>query len=81
MSDFRIYDLAPNTSHKSFYGKAKVIINADGTEILQSYNTDILRREKNGKLVKLYHVEPSTTTLRHIKAFCGLNKAEFLALA
>lgn len=81
MSDFRIDDLVPNTSHKSFYGKAKVIIYADGTEVLQSYNTDILRREKNGKLVKLYHSEPSATTLRHVKAFCGLNKAEFLALA
>ena len=51
----KIYELTPTTGQNqaSFYGKAKVVIEEDGTETLYSYDT------------------------KHIKAFCGLDKAAF----
>ena len=69
----KIYDLIPTDGRKSFYGKAKVYIDND-CEILVSYNTPIIKKEtKTGKLVNLWDGW-STTTGRHIKAFCGLDK-------
>lgn len=73
------YELTPNDGRKSFYGKAVVEIAADGSETLYSYNTPIIKRSSNGDLVKLWDGWTATTG-RHIKAFCGLSKAEFLAL-
>lgn len=75
----RIYELTPNDGHKSFYGKAKVVVNNDGRETLYSYDTAIITRNPDGTLVKRWHGW-SRTTGRHIKAFCGMNKAEFTAL-
>ena len=74
----RITELLPNDSHKSFYGKAIIRTDNDGTETLYSYGTPIVRRDKNG-LHKLWNGW-SATTGRHIKAFCGLNKKDFDAL-
>lgn len=74
-----MYELTPNNGRKSFYGKAIVEIAADGSETLYSYNTPIIKRSSNGDLVKLWDGWTATTG-RHIKAFCGLSKAEFLAL-
>ena len=71
------YELIPADGRKSFYGKCYVI-NEHGVETLYSYDTPIIRR-KDGKLVRLYD-NWSTTTGRHIKAFCGLNKTGFMAL-
>lgn len=73
------YELTPNNGRKSFYGKAIVEVAADGSETLYSYNTPIIKRSSNGDLVKLWNGWTATTG-RHIKAFCGLSKAEFLAL-
>lgn len=73
------YELTPNNGRKSFYGKAIVEIAADGSETLYSYNTPIIKRSSSGDLVKLWDGWTATTG-RHIKAFCGLSKAEFLAL-
>lgn len=73
------YELTPNDGRKSFYGKAVVEIAADGSETLYSYNTPIIKRSSSGDLVKLWDGWTATTG-RHIKAFCGLSKAEFLAL-
>ena len=73
------YELIPNDSHKSFYGKARVYVLADGTEILRSYQTDVLARDPDGTLHRLWDGW-SATTGRHIKAFAGINKAEYLAL-
>ena len=70
----RVYQLAPADRHKSFYGKALVKVMDDGAEILQSYDTDVMRRNPDGTLVRLWWGW-SATTGRHIAAFCGLNKA------
>lgn len=73
------YELTPNDSHKSFYGKARVFVLEDGTEILRSYQTDVLARDPDGTLRRLWDGW-SATTGRHIKAFAGINKAEYCAL-
>lgn len=73
------YELTPTDGRKSFYGKAVVEIAADGTETLYSYNTPIIKRLVSGELVKLWDGW-SATTGRHINAFCGLNKAAYMAL-
>ena len=74
----KIRDLIPNGSQKSFYGKAK-IYSENGIETLYSYNTPIIRREKNGELKRLWGGW-SGTTGRHIASFCGLNKSGFMKL-
>ena len=73
------YELRPTDGRKSFYGKAIVTIDEDGTETLSSYNTPIIKRTVSGELVKLWNGWTSTTG-RHIKAFCGLNKAQYMSL-
>lgn len=93
----RTYNLIPDDSHKSFYGKAKVKVYDDGSEVLQSYETDVMRKNKDGSFVRIvdgwcakkYYrwigsidewTEWSPTTGRHIRAFSGMNKKEYLAL-
>lgn len=73
------YELIPHDGRKSFYGKAIVEVAQDGTETLYSYNTPIIKRLVSGELVKLWSGW-SATTGRHIAAFCGLNKAEYISL-
>lgn len=75
----KIYELTPTNSRKSFYGKAKVIIEDNGTETLYSYDTPIIKRLASGELVKLWDGWTQTTG-NHIAAFCGLNKAQYQAL-
>lgn len=73
-----LYELKAD-NQKSFYGKALVEITADGKQILYSYNTPIIEKTADGGLNRLYFGWTATTG-KHIKAFCGLNKKEFLAL-
>lgn len=75
----KIYDLIPTDGRKSFYGKAKVFIEDDGTETLYSYNTPIIKRTAAGELVRIWDGW-SATTGRHITAFCGMRKAEYIKL-
>lgn len=75
----RKYELTPTDERKSFYGKAVVIVEDNGTETLYSYNTPIIKRLVSGELVKLWDGWTATTG-RHIQAFCGLNKASFMSL-
>ena len=75
----RKYELIPTDGRKSFYGKAIVLVDDNGTETLFSYGTKIISKNAAGDLVKFWGGW-SQTTGRHIKAFCGLNKAEFFAL-
>ena len=78
--NMKIYELTPTNGRKSFYGKAQVGIDDDGTETLFSYGTPIMKRGKDGTLARLYDGEPSMTTCTHIKSFCGLDKRGFLKL-
>ena len=73
-------ELMPDDSHKSFYGKAIVRENEDGSETLLSYGTEIITREADGTLVPLYN-DWTVTTGRHVRAFCGLSKREYFKLA
>lgn len=75
----RRYELTPIDGRKSFYGKAIVTVDNNGTETLYSYGTPIIKRDSSGNLERLY-AGWSATTGRHIRAFCGLNKKEFMAL-
>lgn len=76
MDDILITELSPVDGRKSFYGKAHVRADDDGTETLISYTTDVAKRLPNGNIEKLWNGW-SATTGRHIKAFCGMNKAQF----
>lgn len=73
----RQYELTPTDSHKSFYRKAIVQVDSNGTETLYSYGAKIISRDKTGTLTRFYVGRWSATTGRHIRSFCGLNKAEF----
>lgn len=75
----KTYDLKQNNGRKSFYGKAFVLIDDSGNEILYSYRTPVVKRMASEKLVRLYDGRTATTG-RHISAFCGLNKSGFLNL-
>ncbi len=68
-------ELHPVDGRKSFYGKAWVKEYTDGTQVLRSYETDVMMRKPDGTLVRLWW-DWSATTGRHIYAFCGLRKAD-----
>lgn len=76
----KIYELTPTNNQASFYGKARVVIDDEGTETLISYDTPIIERTADGKLNRLWFGDWTATTGKHIKAFCGLNKKQFMAL-
>jgi hypothetical protein len=81
-----IYELQPRNGRASFYGKAKVKVNKDGSEVLLSYDTPIIKRNVNGELMRLYRCDSdfingvSCTTCSHLISFCGLHKKDFLKL-
>lgn len=75
----KLYELTPTDGRKSFYGKATVIIEDNGTETLISYQTPVAQKDNAGNIRRLWGGW-SATTGRHIKAFCGMNKAEFMKL-
>ena len=75
----KVYELMPTNGQKSFYKKAYVEVYEDGTEILKSYGTPIIEKMADGCFKRLWFGW-SATTQKHIKAFCGMNKKEFLAL-
>lgn len=75
----KMYELKLIDGRKSFYRKARVLVEDNGTETLYSYETAIIKRTAAGELVRLW-AGWSATTGRHIAAFCGLNKAGFMAL-
>ncbi len=73
------FELKPDNGRKSFYGKAIVQIEDDGTRTLFSYGTEIMKRTPDGELLRTYD-EWTTTTGTHIKSFCGLTKKEYFKL-
>lgn len=48
----RKFELMPNDRRKSFYGKAIVEIDNEGSETLYSYGTPILTKRTNGEMIK-----------------------------
>ena len=74
-----VYELMPTNGRKSFYGKAKVKVYDDGTKVLQSYNTDMMKITPDGKKIRLTDVW-SMTSGNHIASFAGINKKEFFNL-
>lgn len=79
MGKYNLYELKPTNGQKSFYGKAIVYHYEDGTKFLWSYDTQIMYILPNGKMYRTWDGWTATTG-KHIKAFSGLNKKEFLAL-
>lgn len=77
--NMKSYELHPVNGQKSFNGKALVYVDNVGNETLYSYGTAIIKRLVSGELVRLW-AGWSATTGKHIKVFCGLNKAGFMAL-
>lgn len=80
-----VRELKPNNGRKSFYGKALIETKSNGSEVLLSYNTPIIERTAKGELIPLVAVQDvenvlSYTTCSHLKAFCGLNKADYRKL-
>lgn len=72
------FELFPNDSHKSFYGKARVFPYKDGEHsgvILRSYNT-FVAAYIDGEFIRLWDGY-SATSMRHINnfaAYCGMNE-------
>ena len=73
------YYLEPKDGRKSFYRKAIVHQLGNGTEQLQSYETIVVTRRPDGSMVRHWG-NWSATTGRHVAAFCGLNKKQYMAL-
>lgn len=73
------YELKPTNGRKSFYNKAYVEVDENGNETLYSYNTPVIRRNKDGSLHRLWK-DFSPATGVHIKSFCELNKKDYLSL-
>ena len=67
-STIQIYELPCYDNRKSFYGKAHVKVQNDGSAILQSYNTDVCQIDANGTVTRLWGGY-SATTMRHVNSF------------
>ena len=74
------YYLEPKgLSQKSFGGKAIVEEYENGDKVLLSYLTPVLKKTKDGKLIRLWDGY-SATTGRHIKAFAGITGSQFKSM-
>ena len=73
------YELMSTNGRKSFYGKAIIKRFVDGSEVLQSYTTDVIRKTAEGVFIRLWSGW-SATTGTHIKSYCGMSKKEFMEL-
>jgi len=76
------FELTPCDSHKSFYGKARVIEH-NGEATLYSYNTRVCVIELLNRRVVRCWMSYSATTMRHVNSFLQhyglpkLSKAEW----
>ena len=75
----KMYGLLNEKGETMRCGSPKIIIDDDGTEHLYSYDTEILRKDKTGKIWRVW-TGWSQTTGKHIRAYCGLNKSGYEAL-
>ena len=62
------FEIMPNDSRKSFYGKAVVFKATDGKLFLKSYNTIVASIDTDGNFSRHWGGY-SATTMRHINAF------------
>ena len=76
----KVYYLENEKGEKFSSGSPLVVVNDNGEEVLFSYCTEIMKKTKSGQFLRRWP-QWSMTTGRHIKAFCGLNKAGFDSLA
>ena len=62
--------------------KAIVLCDPEGNQTLWSYDSKIMTRLKGGKFIRHYskYAYYGSTTAKHVKAFSGLTKKEFLEL-
>ena len=76
-----IYELVPlpEQSDKTFWGKAVVKINYDCSETLYSFGIPIIKKYDDGRIERLYDGW-NTKIGKHVKAFCGLSKKQFIEL-
>lgn len=79
--------LKPIHDHaKSFYKKAHVVTDDDGTKVLISYNTPVCKIDKDGEVTLLRDKRTylgwnsSPTTLRHVKEFLWQNGKKVVPL-
>ena len=79
--------LKPIHDHaKSFYNKAHVVTDDDGTKVLISYNTPVCKIDKDGEVTLLHDRRTylgwnsSPTTLRHVKEFLMQNGKKVVPL-
>lgn len=75
------YELVPLQAQrdKSFFGKAVVRINDDISETLYSYGIPIIKKYDDGRIERMYDGW-NTKIGKHVKAFCGLSKKQFIEL-
>ena len=74
MSEGSRYELSPQyDARKSFYGKAHVVTDDDGSQILYSYDTPVCKITNKGDVELLSMWDSSQTTLRHVKEFLQQN--------
>ena len=73
------YYLEPKGSQKSFGGKAIVEEYENGDKVLLSYLTPVLKKTKDGKLIRLWDGY-SATTGRHVEAFAGITGRYFKSM-
>lgn len=77
--NYETFELVPTNGRKSFYGKAKVVVYPNGAQALISYETFVAFKDVDGTVHRLWD-DWSATTGSHIKAFTGMNKAQFTKL-
>ena len=62
------YNLKPMDNRKSFYGKAKVEEQDDGSKVLYSYGTPVCGVTVSGRFFRAWGGY-SATTMRHVNSF------------
>lgn len=65
---------------KSFYGKATVVIERDGTRTLYSYHTPVCNIDNSGNVTRYWHGY-SVTTMRHVNEFLAQETARIAGRA
>ena len=68
----KTFELSPDRTRKSFYGKARVTEREDGAAVLRSYDTDVAWIDARGVFHRAWSGY-SATTMRHVNAFLSLS--------